>query len=318
MRCSSRAVLPAALVLFGVAAGVVCGFVLKPERTAAQAAAETKQNVDEAEVHKALEAFVSAFNENDAGKLAATLTPTAEFIDDESNRVEGAKAIEGLLAKFFAANKGAKLQITPEGSRTVAPGVAIEDGESVVTVPDKETQSVRRFTIVLAKAEAGWKIASIREYPEAPEVEDSTDRLKDLEWFIGEWVDEGGDSLVTTTVKLSADKSHLIRDFSVKQQGKELLSGTQRITVDPLTETLKGWSYDSDGGYSESTWTKNGDSWLVRGTGVTSEGDVAAATYIIKALGKDRVEVKTMHKVVGDTIEADSTAILVRKPEIKK
>jgi hypothetical protein len=88
--------------------------------------------------------------------------------------------------------------------------------------------------------------------------------------------------------------------------------------VDPLTGTVKGWSHDSDGGYSESTWTKNGDSWLVRGTGVTSEGDVAAATYLIKPLGKDRVEVKTMHKVVGDTIEADSTAILVRRPELKK
>ena len=65
------------------------------------------------------------------------LTATAEYIDDDSNRVEGSKAVGELLAKFFAANKGAKLQITPEGARTVAPGVVIEDGESVVTVPDK-------------------------------------------------------------------------------------------------------------------------------------------------------------------------------------
>ena len=102
------------------------------------------------------------------------------------------------------------------------------------------------------------------------------------------------------------------------QQGKELLTGTQRITVDPLTGTVKGWSFDSAGGYGESTWTKNGDSWLVRGTGVTSDGDVAAATYLIKPLAKDRIELKTMHKVVGDTVEADSTAILVRKPDLKK
>ena len=40
--------------------------------------------------------------------------------------------------------------------------------------------------------------------------------------------------------------------------------------------------------------------------------------YIIRQLAKDRIEVKTMHKVVGDTVESDTTAILVRRPEIKK
>jgi uncharacterized protein (TIGR02246 family) len=318
MRITSVGSLPAVLVLAGIAAGVVYGVAIRPANVASQASADPKASPDEADVHKTMEAFVAAFNENDAAKLGATLASTAEFIDDDSNRVEGAKAIEELLGKFFAANKGAKLQITPEGTRTIAPGVAMEDGESVVTIPDKKTQSVRRFTIVFAKMDVGWKIASIREYPEEPDVEDAADRLKELEWFIGEWVDEGGDSLVTTTVKLSADKSQLIRDFTVTQQGKELLTGTQRITVDPLTGTVKGWSFDSAGGYGESTWAKNGDSWLVRGTGVTSDGDVAAATYIIKPLAKDRIELKTMHKMVGDTVEADSTAVLVRKPDLKK
>ena len=318
MRITSVGSLPAVLVLVGIAAGVVYGVANRPANVASQAPVGPKASPDEADVHKVMEAFVVAFNENDAAKLAATLAATAEFIDDDSNRVEGAKAIEELLGKFFAANKGAKLQITPEGTRTIAPGVAVEDGESVVTITDKKTQSVRRFTIIFAKMDAGWKIASIREYPEEPEAEDPAERLKELEWFIGEWVDEGGDSLVTTTVKLSVDKSHLIRDFTVTQQGKELLRGMQRITVDPLTGTVKGWSFDSAGGYGESTWAKNGDSWLVRGTGVTSDGDVAAATYIIKPLAKDRIELRTMHKIVGDTVEADSTAVLVRKPEIKK
>jgi hypothetical protein len=118
---------------------------------------------------------------------------------------------------------------------------------------------------------------------------------------------------VNTTVKWSADKSHLVREFSVLQQGKELLTGTQRIAVDPLTGSVKGWSFDSAGGYGESTWTKNGDQWLIRGTAVTPDGDAAAATYILKPLTKDRLELKTMHKVVGDTVEADATSILVRK-----
>ncbi len=319
MRFSPRAGLAAGLLLVGVAGGLVYGFALRPAPAAPQAKPDdAKVGPDEAEVHKALEAFVAAFNENDATKMAAVLTATAEYIDDDSNRIEGSKAIGELLGKFFAANKGAKLQITPEGTRTVAPGVVIEDGELVITIPAKETQSVRKFTTVYAKVDGAWKIASIREYPEDTEVVSSAERLKDLEFLIGEWVDEGGDSLVNTTIKWAPDKSHIMREFSVLQQGKELLTGTQRIAVDPLTGTIKGWSFDSSGGYGDSTWTKNGDQWLIRGTAVTSDGDAAAATYILKALSKDRLELKTMHKVVGDTVEADATSILVRKAPTPK
>jgi hypothetical protein len=137
-----------------------------------------------------------------------------------------------VLARFFAANKGARLLLTPEGTRTVAPRVAVEDVESVVSVPDKKSQSVRRVTFVLAKIDGAWRIASIREYPEESELDDAAARLKELERFIGEWVDEGGDSLVTTTVKLSADKSHLIRDFSIAQQGKEAPEKTAAVKPD--------------------------------------------------------------------------------------
>lgn len=317
MRFSPRAGLAVGLLMVGVAGGLVYGFAVRSGQAAPQAQ-DPKANPDEAEVHKALEAFVNAFNENDAAKLAATLTATAEYIDDDSNRIEGAKTIGDLLAKFFAANKGAKLQITPEGIRIVAPGLAIEDGESVITNPEKGTQSVRKFTAVYARAEGGWKIASIREYPEDVDVVSSADRLKELEFFVGEWADEGGDSLVNTTVKWAADQSHLIREFTVLQQGKVLMTGSQRIAVDPLTGTIKGWSFDSSGGHGESTWTKDGDQWLIRGTAVTSDGDTAAATYTLKTLAKDRLELKTMHKVVGDVVEADTTSILVRKLDLKK
>jgi uncharacterized protein (TIGR02246 family) len=325
MRFSPKAGIAVGLILAGVACGLVYGFArdlpVAPAPVAAQnddpKKADPKPGPDEADVHKALEGFVDAFNENDAAKCAAAFAPTAEFIDDDSNRLEGSKQIGEVLTKYFATNKGAKLQITPEGTRTVAPGVVIEDGESVVTVPDKQTQSVRKFTFVYAKIGGAWKIASMREYPEEPEVVATEDRLKELEFFIGEWVDEGGDSLVATTVKWSPDKSCLVREFSVLQQGKELMTGMQRIAVDPLTGTVKGWSFDSEGGHGESTWTKNGDSWLIRGTGVTSDGDTAAATYVIKPLSKDRVELKTMHKVVGDTVEADATSILVRRVVVR-
>jgi uncharacterized protein (TIGR02246 family) len=294
--------------------GVVFGFFARPVTEAQPAKVEDpKLSPDEIAAHKALEAYVNAFNENDAKKIVATLTADAEYIDDDGSRAEGAAPIGELLTKFFESNKGAKLQITPHGARAVAPGVAIEDGESVVTVPEKKTQSARKLTVVYAKIDGAWKIASVREYPEQPEVLTHEERLKDLAWLVGEWVDEGGDTLVSSNIRYSPDKSHLIREFTVKHVGSDLLSGMQWIGVDPLTGNIKGWSFDNAGGRSEATWTKNGNDWLIRSSGVTSDGEESGATYILKPLSKDRLELKVMHKVVGNTVEGDSTSILVRK-----
>ena len=325
MRFTTHTGVVAGLVTIGLAGGLMFGFSNRPQadaqppKTEAQPAkGDAKPSPDEADVHKVLEEFVKAFNENDAKKLAATLSATAEFVDDESNRVEGSTAIGEMLGKFFEANKGAKLQITPSGTRTVAPGVVIEDGESVVTVVEKKTQSARRFTVVFAKVDGVWKIASIREYPEDAEVITSEERLKELAWLVGEWVDEGGDTLVTSTFRFSPDKKHMIREYSVKHVGSDVLRGMQWIGVDPISGTIKGWSHDNAGGHSVSTWTKHGKEWLIRSTGVTSDGDESGATYILKPLSKDRIELKVMNKVIGSTVEADATSILVRKPETPK
>jgi uncharacterized protein (TIGR02246 family) len=317
MRPSRRAGLAAGLLVLGVAGGLAFVAAGRPE--ADPPAADPKAAAgDEAALRKALEAFVAAFNDNDAKKLTAQLTATAEYIDDDGSRVAGANAIGELLGKYFAANKGAKLQIAPEGARTVAPGVAVEDAEAVITVADKKTQSARRVTIVYARDAAGWKVASYREYPEEPQVVPVAERLKELEWLVGEWADEGGDALVTNSVRFAPDRAHLIREFAVTRDGAAVLKGTQWIGVDPLTGNIKGWSFDTAGGRSESTWVPSGESWVVRATGVTSDGDESGVTYLIKKLSKDRIEVKSVHKVVGNTVEADSTALMVRKAPAPK
>ena len=94
MRISPRAGLAAGLVAVGLLGGLVYGFAGRPEaRTRAAGDDEAKPSADEAGVHKALEGFVGAFNENDAKKLAATLTSTAEYVDEDGNRVEGPAAV---------------------------------------------------------------------------------------------------------------------------------------------------------------------------------------------------------------------------------
>ena len=73
MRFSPRAGLAAGLILVGVAGGLVSGFALRPVPAAPQAKGDdAKPGADEADIHKALEAFVAAFNESDDPRTAAT------------------------------------------------------------------------------------------------------------------------------------------------------------------------------------------------------------------------------------------------------
>lgn len=281
-------------------------FAEQPEKFPVPAAGEMA-------IRKTLEQFVAAFNANDAKAMVQAMTPAVEYIDESSQRVAGSKGIFDFMESFFRGNSGAKLQITPEGARIVAPMVALEDAESVITIADKGKQTSRRISLVYAMDGDIWKIASIREYPEAVEATGQSNRLVELSWLEGTWVDESVDAMVETRFALAKDSSHITRDFVVRQQGEETLRGTQRIAVDPQTGAIKAWTFDSLGGHGESTWTRNGDSWLIRGRGVTGDGKEASATYIMKPLGKDRIEFQAVHKVVGDQVEPDSKTILVRK-----
>lgn len=312
----------AGLLIAGMAGGVLVATLPYNQRVAPSAddakegAKETNGapvSAEHAVIYKTLESFVTAFNANDAKALATNLVPDVEYIDEGSNHLVGAKQIEQVLTGYFKDNKGAQLQITPGGIRVVAPGVALEDAEAVITVPESGTQTSRRITLLYVRSDNHWKIASYREYPDAEDDPVDNEQLKSLAFLIGDWVDDGPDSKVSTSFTMAKDGSHIQREFTVLQSGQETLKGTQRIAVDPLTGSIKGWTFDSANGHGESIWTPNGDSWLIRGTAVTQDGEIASATYILKQVGTDRIELKTMHKVVGNQVEPDATCVLVRK-----
>lgn len=292
-------------------------FLLSGRITAGQSAG-TKNGDPQPATRETLEKFVAAFNANDAKTLGTTLAPGMEYIDESSQKVEGGKSVTEMLSGFFKANPGVKIQITPDGIRLVAPTVALEDAESVITIADKGKQTARRVSFVYGQVEGEWKIVSIREFPEVESVPEVGSRLKELAWLEGTWLDESGDAVVETTFTFSKDGSHMTREFIVRTGGQETLKGTQRISVDPQTGVIRSWTFDSLGGHGDSVWTKNGDGWLIRGKGVTGQGKEASATYLLKPIGKDRIEFQAVHRVVGDQVEPDTTTVLTRKISVPK
>jgi uncharacterized protein (TIGR02246 family) len=270
------------------------------------------QSEDETAIRAVDEAFVRDYNKGDSKALAALFTEDAEVVEADGARYRGRDPIEQGLADTFAASKGAKIAFEIEAIRFLSPDVAEEEGRSVVT-PEEGAPVSRLYTVLYVKRDGRWFISGVREEPD-PLVRPH-DRLKDLEWMVGEWVDERLDSVVRVDCHWSEDGNFLIRSFTVKRQGKPVMTVTQRVGWDPLAKQLRSWEFDSEGGFGEGRWSRDGERWVVKYTGVRPEGTTASSTNVTSRERPDLVRwVSTDRIIGGESVPEEVAYVLARVP----
>jgi uncharacterized protein (TIGR02246 family) len=266
--------------------------------------------------------FTRCFNTGDAGAISLLFAENARLVTISGMTIDGRKAIEALFAASFRENPGQTIAVKSESLRFLGADVAIEDGTATVTGPkspaDKEASSeTTRFTVAYIKRDGKWLQDSIRDYPIQEMVTELTahDHLKELEWLVGEWIDESDDGEVHTTCQWSDNESFLLRAFEVKVRGQAAMSGTQRIGWDPRLKQFRSWVFDSEGGFSEGAWSRDGDRWVIKTHGVLKDGRPATATNIVTRIGPDQLKWSSVDRTLGPQVLADAEEIvLVRKP----
>jgi hypothetical protein len=133
--------------------------------------------------------------------------------------------------------------------------------------------------------------------------------------MIGNWVDQAPESEVRVQCRWSEDGNFLIRSFTVKQRGKPVMSVTQRIGWDPLARRIRSWEFDSEGGFGEGTWSRDGERWVVKHSGVRAEGVAASSTNVMVRERTDLVRWSSTDRVLGDElIPGSNSYVLVRVP----
>ena len=303
---------------FGVAALAICQGPPAQEsaKTAndAPTAAKATSRADDAKAIAALVAsFTKAFNAGDAAAAAATYAEDALVVDEQGERTEGRAAVRDRLAASFADGPGT-IAIQADALRFLGPDTALEEGRATITPAGAgDAPEVSRFTVVYVKQAGRWLQSVVRD--EVSHDLTPHDRLKALEWLVGEWVNESQDAVVHTTCKWTDDGNFLTRDFTMKTQGRPVLSGTQRIGWDPVRRQFKTWIFDSQGGFGEGYWTRNGDEWVIKAEGVRQDGRHASVTNILKRLGKDRASWQSVDRTLGGVaMPGVDEFTLVRKP----
>jgi uncharacterized protein (TIGR02246 family) len=290
----------------------------------------TPAQKDRAEDEKALrehiEAFRKAFDAGDADAIAAQFAEDARVVDPSGEVFEGRDAIRDRFAEGFEAQPGRTIVLDPQSIQFLTDDVAIEEGVASILPPrpegaesDPAPISRDAYTVLYVKRDGRWQTANIRDHA-GPVADDGPDEgdlaLAELDWLVGEWVDESEAAVIHTDCRWSDDRKYLLRDFQIRIEGRRELQGTQRIGWDPIRGQIRSWVFDSDGSFVEGFWSRvSPDRWAIKGSGYLRDGRTLSVTNVITKVNPHTMRWRTLDQIVGEDAVDDLEEItIVRRP----
>jgi uncharacterized protein (TIGR02246 family) len=283
-----------------------------PAKPGERVAASQEREPDVRAVTDLLASFVKAYNEKDAKTLGALFTPDAEIEDEDGEVTRGRDAIVSRFSGIFHESGGDRLAVDTDSLRFLGKDIAIEEGTATITTGAGEPPETNRYSVIYARQDGRWLHARIRDEP--AEAVSPHEQLLQLEWMLGEWVDESDDGIVNTHCKWSDDGNFLLREFDVKVEGRFALRGTQRIGWDAQRKQFRTWVFDDRGGFAEGLLSRDGERWISRASGVRSDGQSVSITNAFTAVGTDRILWETLERTVGgEAVPGTDRYFLVRR-----
>ena len=275
---------PAVLSLIAVivAGSLTTARAASPPSTPAAPAAEEEKPADQAgpttQLSEFAKNYIAAYNKGDAKALANFFAEDAEYIDADGELTKGRAEIEKLLATAFQENPGAKLEIAVDEVTQVTPEVVVSRGVATVT-PESGAAEATRFEAIRVKKGDQWQISHLTE-TEAP-APNAYSQLQALDWLVGTWADKTGDQTVETKIDWAASKNFLTRTFKVQGGDQEETDGWEVIGWDPDRQQIRSWIFDSNGGFGESTWSNDGEHWLIKASNTLPDGGHSTAENVL-------------------------------------
>jgi len=289
------------LVLLGV------GFMAAQDRKAK----DPNREADKLAIDKLIKESVRAFNSRDAAAIAANWTADGEYIRNDGEPIRGRAEIQKGYAEFFKTLKGKPtVEVQMDNLRFPSADSAVSE----VTLRLKNEQgeligSSWRNT-VLVREDGQWKVALVSEWDRDNALDDS---LKDLEWLVGTWRMATKDREVTTTYEWDTNKTFIRGNYTIKQGGKVAESGMQMFGKDNADGGIRSWVFQSDGGFGDGLWAREGKKWTVDFSGVTPEGKKLNATVIYIRVDANTFTWQSVQQTVDGQPIADTQPIKVRK-----
>ena len=301
---------------------------VQPRATAAAAPAQARgqaaalparkpgSSPEEKSILEGIAGFAQAFEAANAAALAEQFLDESMIVDPDGIATRGKAAVAAMYEAAFKENPGLKLESSVQDIRFLTPDLARVEGKTRLSTTKGDALEFTGFTTLLVRRDGKWRIAEIHEYAAATADVTPYERLKELEWMVGDWVDESDHARSQSSVRWAENQSYLIRTYSIELKGTKPSSGTMFIGWDPQSGQIKSWLFNSEGGHGEGLWTRTGEKeWVVKASGVLHDGRPTSATQIQTMINKDSVKVSSIDRIIGGVVVPDITdLIMVRKP----
>jgi uncharacterized protein (TIGR02246 family) len=256
--------------------------------------------------------FVKAYNAGDAKGVAALFARDGRTVDKDGDEAKGRDAIAQTFAQLFADMPQQRIEVFVDSIKFLGPDLALEVGTTKETPEPTEPPEYDRYTVLHVKRDGKWQMALARDEEGPPPT--AHEQLRPLAWLVGEWVDDGGSAVVRSSCRWSEDGHFLLQNFKLELNGRNAMNVSQRIGWDPVAKHIHSWVFDSEGGYGESTWTRDGTGWIIKATGVQPDGTTASATNVLMPTGTDGYVWQSADRIVGDERQPPVAVKIVRKP----
>ena len=257
------------------------------------------------------EQFVSAFNAHQIDTLVELYAENAEVMHRDGTRLSGREQIRESFEEFFASSPEATLGVRMESLRLLTPELALEEGTATIFENGSDASYVSRYVMIHAHRNGEWKIAASKTTEEADLSSES--ELDQLDWMLGEWMDEGESTSIKWSCKRTDDGKYLVRSYDVVLDDGRAMSGVQRIGWDPVRERIRSWAFDSEGGFVEATWSRVGDVWINKASGYLADGTIVSSTNHVIPIREDRYLLRSIERLAGDESVDDVEAVVVRR-----
>lgn len=269
-------------------------------------------DVQETLIKQKTAGYIEAFNKHDPRALVSLFTENGHYVNPESGEeIIGRSALEESFKSRFQNAKGLQIDIKIGSIIFPTENEAIETGLIQAKQDGHEMREVA-FKAYFEKQNGEWLIDEIRDIDIAA-VPDQYQHLKELEWLIGDWVDEDEDVEIHTSYKWDTSKNFIFEKFTVVTEGKKELEGTQIIGWDPIQKKIRSWIFDTDGTFGESSWSKKDNSWVIESAQTLANGNRASAINVFTPTDSNSYTLESSGREVGGQILPDFGPITIKR-----
>lgn len=281
--------------------------------TPATAAEEDGALVKEYEkIESAIQAYVSAFNDKDGKKLASLWSPGGVYVSRSTGeRIEGRDEMAKEFSAILAADDAPKLAVATESISFISPSVALERGTAVITRGEATEETA--YNAVYVKQDDAWLLDRVTEDEVMPPPASNYEKLRDLEWLVGEWIDGDQDVVIEMNCKWTANQNYLSRTYSVTTNGEVDSSGLQIIGWDAKNNQIRSWLFDSNGGFVSGEWSKRDDGWSVQSIVTLPDGASGSFTSIFRPTDDGNYRWQKLNRVLDGQLLPNLDEVIVRR-----